>query len=295
MCVEEVPLLQQLYSAHRAAGAEFLGISLDEDFAALDQMIARKSIPWPQLADGQGTAGAIPKAYRVEGTPVLYVIDRQGRILLRYTSAKPLANELPELLAIPASAPPRQARDVWQRPFRVMDLIGAQAGSSVADIGVGGGYFTFHLASRVGAKGRVYAVDIDDASLGRLRERATKEGLAQIATVRGEVNNPNLSADSLDAALIVDAYHEFTEYDAMLLALFKAKPGGKLGILDHAGALGKQRTDYNRMHNIPAELVIEDAARNGFRLRLFDAEFVREEGGRDHFSYFIVFEKPKTQ
>src|SRR5262245_33348769 len=51
-------------------------------------------------------------------------------------------------------------RDSWQRPAYVMDELGITPGSSVADVGAGDGYFTMHLADRVGEKGAVYAVDI---------------------------------------------------------------------------------------------------------------------------------------
>jgi arsenite methyltransferase len=52
-------------------------------------------------------------------------------------------------------------RDGWQRPAAVIDALHLQSGTSVADIGAGGGYFTFRLANAVGDQGRVYAVDTD--------------------------------------------------------------------------------------------------------------------------------------
>ena len=57
------------------------------------------------------------------------------------------------------------ARDAWQRPEEVMEALGIQAGTVVADVGSGDGYFSFHLARRVGSGGRVYAVDIDEDEL----------------------------------------------------------------------------------------------------------------------------------
>ncbi|MBI4467107.1 MAG: methyltransferase domain-containing protein, partial [Acidobacteria bacterium] len=46
-----------------------------------------------------------------------------------------------------------------------MDALGIEAGSVVADVGAGDGYFTFHLAARVGPAGKVYAVEIDNSEL----------------------------------------------------------------------------------------------------------------------------------
>src|SRR5256885_10649315 len=73
-----------------------------------------------------------------------------------------------------------KARDLWQKPQEVMDALGIKEGSIVGDIGAGGGYFTFHLAARVGPKGKVYAEDILESEINKIHERAAKEGLTQI-------------------------------------------------------------------------------------------------------------------
>ncbi len=57
-------------------------------------------------------------------------------------------------------------RDAWQRPAEVFDAMEVKPGHRVADIGSGFGYFTFRLAARVGAEGKVFAVDIDKKAMG---------------------------------------------------------------------------------------------------------------------------------
>ena len=57
----------------------------------------------------------------------------------------------------------------------VMDLAAIKAGTTVADIGAGEGYYTVRLAERVGAKGRVLAQDIDPGAIQRLHRRTAKE------------------------------------------------------------------------------------------------------------------------
>jgi predicted methyltransferase len=71
-------------------------------------------------------------------------------------SAKQLDQHLLEVAATD-QFPSRTQRDTWQRPVIVMEDLGIAAGSAVADVGAGGGYFTFRLAARVGPKGKVYA------------------------------------------------------------------------------------------------------------------------------------------
>src|SRR5437764_12643755 len=63
-----------------------------------------------------------------------------------------------------------QERDAWQRPDEVMDALGIKPGSAVADVGCGAGYFTFHLAERVGPQGKVYAGDITAERVAEVRK-----------------------------------------------------------------------------------------------------------------------------
>ncbi len=184
-----------------------------------------------------------------------------------------------------------KARDAWQRPQEVMNALGIKQGSVVGDIGAGGGYFTFHLAARVGPTGKVYAEDILEGEVRKIRERAAKEGLPQIVAVLGAKDDPRLPMESVDVILIVNAYHEMREHDAMLGAILRAlKPGGLLGIIDAPAKPGEPREKYFERHRVPEELAREDAARCGFR-------FVRKEPGfnppdDDRNYFFLIFQRP---
>ena len=183
------------------------------------------------------------------------------------------------------------ARDAWQRPEEVMDALGIQAGTVVADIGSGDGYFSFHLARRVGHGGRVYAVDIDQGELKKLRKQAEKEELGQIETILGAKDDPRLPPESVDVVLVVNAYHEMRDYDAMLAGLYRAlKPGGLLGIIEAEDEPGKPRETYYGRHRMPEEVVREDAERAGFRFLRTEPGFTRPKPQKEF--YFLIFEKP---
>ena len=184
-------------------------------------------------------------------------------------------------------------RDAWQRPAEVMDALGAKAGSVVADVGAGPGYFTFRLAERVGPNGKIYAEDILKERLDSIRERAAKENLAQVQTILGAPDDPKLPADSLDAALVVNAYHEFRDYDAMLQGIFRAlKPGGHFAVIDCPADPGQPRESYYSRHHIPKEMVRGDLERNGFRFVRELQGFTDPDGGRTYF--FLLYEKPNS-
>ncbi len=219
------------------------------------------------------------------------VVDRVGNIAARLPGAKLLDEQLFEV-AFTDVFPPRTQRDTWQRPVKDMEELGMLAGSAVADVGAGGGYFTFRLAARVGTKGKVYAQDLDETELAQVRERSEKENLAQVQTIHGSQDDPKLPELSLDAALVVEAFHEFTHPDAMVAGIFRAlKPGGRLGVIDTTARLGLRPTDYMERHNLPQEILIEEVMRAGLRLVSFDSAFAGPPGETRY--YFAIFEKPR--
>lgn len=123
-------------------------------------------------------------------------------------------------------------REAYQRPDQVMDALGIGDGSVVADLGAGGGWFTVRLARRVGPNGIVYAEDIQPQMIEAIQRRVSREGLQNVSTVLGSADNPTLPENRLDAALMVDSYHEVEDTHTLLTNIKSAlKPGGRLGII----------------------------------------------------------------
>src|SRR5262249_37348270 len=75
---------------------------------------------------------------------------------------------------------PGRAR--WQQPEAVIRSLALQPGAQVADLGAGGGYFTFRLADAVGPAGKVYAVDVDKGNLDYIARRAQEQGDTNVET-----------------------------------------------------------------------------------------------------------------
>jgi 2-polyprenyl-3-methyl-5-hydroxy-6-metoxy-1,4-benzoquinol methylase len=93
-------------------------------------------------------------------------------------------------------------RERWQQPDAIMDALGIHEGSSVADLGAGGGWFTVRLARRVGPNGRVYAQDVQKPMIESMERRFRREGLSNVTMVLGTEEDPGLPAP-VDAVLIV--------------------------------------------------------------------------------------------
>jgi predicted methyltransferase len=205
---------------------------------------------------------------------------------LLLASAAPLASDQHARLFPPERLGELEGpdRDAWQRPDQIMDALSIGDSSVVADLGAGGGWFTVRLARRVrGPKGRVYAEDIQPQMIQSIDRRVQREGLRNVFTKLGTPVDPRLDPGSLDAVLIVDAYHEMEQPVALLRNVAKAlKPDGVIGIVDFKkdgngpGPAMEERVD--------PEQVIADARAAGLELRK-----------REHFlryQYLLTFGVP---
>jgi len=171
-------------------------------------------------------------------------------------------------------------REKWQKVDAIFAEMGVRPGAIVADVGAGDGFFTSRLARAVGANGRVFAVDIDDAAMERLRKRLQAEGIENVAIVKGTTDDPKLPERTLDAALIVNAYHEMEQHQSILAALRRAlKPDGRLVIVEPVtpSRRGRPRADEVRSHEIDPEYVLQDARAAGFGVVGLKDPFTRRE------------------
>lgn len=124
-------------------------------------------------------------------------------------------------------------RDRWQLPDRVLGVLDLREGETVADLGAGGGYFTYRLARAVGLEGTVYAVDTDPDMVEHLRARAEHKGYPQIQVVHPEGDTPQLP-EAVDAVLTVNAFHHLPDDRAGYFAQLteSINPGGRLAVVE---------------------------------------------------------------
>src|SRR6185295_2897952 len=110
----------------------------------------------------------------------------------------------------------RVNRDSQERPEMLLDALDIVPGSTVVDLGAGAGYFTWRLAQRVGPHGHVIAVDVQREMLDRIGAELKKRNLANVDLVLGEARDPRLPAAAVDLVLIANAYHEFSDPEAIM-------------------------------------------------------------------------------
>jgi SAM-dependent methyltransferase len=129
----------------------------------------------------------------------------------------------------------RSTREIEEKPTVVMRSLDFKPTDTVADIGAGTGYFSFRMAKLV-PKGRVLAVDIQPEMIDILNFLKKEHKIANVESVLGTETSPNLSANKVDLALMVDAYHEFSYPREMMTNIVTAlKPGGKVVLVEYRG------------------------------------------------------------
>jgi arsenite methyltransferase len=170
------------------------------------------------------------------------------------------------------------SRDAWQKPKQVVEKLGIKPGARVADLGAGGGYFTWYLAAAVGPQGKVYAVEIDDTALGIIEKEMKSRGVTNVVPVRAEPGDAKLP-EPVDLVFSCDTYHHMEDRVAYFRSLARyLKPDGKVAILDFyaqgffSGLLG---------HGTTKEEVRREMESAGYRLAA-DYDLI----DRQHFQIF---------
>lgn len=167
-------------------------------------------------------------------------------------------------------------RDQRLQVNRVMDVLGIGPGKAVADIGAGSGWLTVRAARRT-ESGIVYAVDINPEAAHYIDARARKEKLGNVKTIVSTPDDPKLPQHSVDAVLMLKAYHEVAHPVLLLRNLRPAlRADAKVGIIDRNG--------NGEDHGVDKDVVIREAKEAGYHL-VGQYDFVK--GDRE--DYFLVF------
>ncbi|MEH2078095.1 MAG: class I SAM-dependent methyltransferase [Nostoc sp.] len=129
----------------------------------------------------------------------------------------------------------RQSREVEEQPSKIVSLLNLQPNNVVADIGAGTGYLSFRIAPLL-TDGKVLAVDVQPEMLEIIELFKKEKNITNVEPILATLSDPNLPSESVDLALIVDAYHELEYPQEVMQGIVKAlKPGGKVALVEYRG------------------------------------------------------------
>ena len=96
-CHAQMPVLKEMYNSIARTDLGIIGVALDADSAEFKQCIADEGIPWPSFSEFNGWGSVAAKVYQVKATPMLFVLDRERRIVMKPVDAADLAGQWKEL------------------------------------------------------------------------------------------------------------------------------------------------------------------------------------------------------
>ncbi|HEX9264391.1 MAG TPA: methyltransferase domain-containing protein [Candidatus Binatia bacterium] len=171
-------------------------------------------------------------------------------------------------------------RDAYQKPHEVLTALNLKPGEVIADIGAGSGYFTFRLAHQVGAKGKIYAVDVSPDMILHVNRRIREEKTTNVVSILADADDPLLPDRSVNRFFICEVWHH-VENQTKYLSLMKKmlKPAGEVVMID----FHKKELPFGPplQMKIAREDLIKQLESNGFRL------------ANEHtflpYQYFLVF------
>ena len=171
-------------------------------------------------------------------------------------------------------------RDAYQKPHEVLTALRLKPGEVIADIGAGSGYFTFRLARHVGAKGKVYAVDVSPDMIRHVNRRIRDLKADNVVSILADPDDPLLPERSVNRFFICDVWHHVENRSKYLSAMKRMlKPGGEIVMID----FHKRDLPFGppTQMKIAREDLVKQMAGGGFRL------------AREHtflpYQYFLVF------
>ena len=130
----------------------------------------------------------------------------------------------------------RPERDEEEKTELLVESLSVKSGEVVADIGAGTGYFSRRLAKKVGHKGKILAVEIQQEMIDLLTNKMAELQITNVKPVLGTISDPKLPPASVDLVLMVDVYHEFSEPHEMMEGICKSlKPGGRVVFVEFRG------------------------------------------------------------
>src|ERR1700720_1190001 len=154
---------------------------------------------------------------------------------------------------------------------RLAALMDWKPGTIVADIGAGDGRYAFAAAKIVGDSGKVFATEIDEEKLAKLRSEVAKRHLNNVTVLESKEADTNLPAECCDAIFLRRVYHHLTkpaEFDAALVR--SLKPGGRLAIIEFPPRAGLEPVNgipANRGgHGIPQKIAVEELTAAGLSI-----------------------------
>jgi ubiquinone/menaquinone biosynthesis C-methylase UbiE len=183
----------------------------------------------------------------------------------------------------------REERQQEENCDLMLNQLGLRPRMTVCDLGCGNGFYTLRLTQVLADSGQVFAVDDQPEMLSLLRDRLDEAGVVNVVPILGSYHNPRLPQNSIDLALLVDVYHEFSHPPQMLSAIRQSlKPRGRIVLVEFR--MEDDSVPIKPVHKMSKAQINKELSANGFQL---ESEF--DSLPWQHMMFFSMHNGPSAE
>jgi peroxiredoxin len=97
-CRRENPSVVKAFEEFRPKGFDIFGVSLDESKPDWEEAIKKDGLNWAQVSDLKGWKNEVAVLYGIQGIPMNYLLDKDGKIIAKGLRGEDLTKKLQEVL-----------------------------------------------------------------------------------------------------------------------------------------------------------------------------------------------------
>lgn len=170
----------------------------------------------------------------------------------------------------------KKASSPKSKPDEILKTLNLKPGQKIADIGAGGGYFSFRFAKAVGKEGQVFSVDTNEDYLDLIKNKVLEKGLNNIKPVNIS-ERFDLPDNYFDLIFFRNVYHHLeNRVELMKNYRNKLKADGRLAIIEYkpGGSIFSFRRLFG--HNVPKEKIVAELEQAGYQ-KITEYDFLSEQ------------------
>lgn len=156
----------------------------------------------------------------------------------------------------------REEREQEERGDLLLRELALKPGMDVMDVGAGTGYYSRRIATLVGPKGKVYAIDVQAEMVDMLNAVSKQPAFTNVKPILGTEKSVALPDGVADLAIMVDVYHELEFPSEMLESIKRAlRPGGRIVFVEYRAE--DPKVPIKPVHKMSEAQIRREAAQNG--------------------------------
>jgi ubiquinone/menaquinone biosynthesis C-methylase UbiE len=131
---------------------------------------------------------------------------------------------------------------MFSTPSISLSQFNLEPGMIIADLGCGSGAYTFEVANRIGATGKIFAVDVQKGLVDKLAKECREKHLTNVSVLWDDMDDQNgigLQTASIDRIIIANTLFQIEDIQKFATEVKRIlKPKGSALIVDWSESFG---------------------------------------------------------